>query len=141
MKKTLTILFMICVVALTSSCTIVEDARDNREPNIIILTGNYRLFQSNDEINFIKGKLDEDPVKVDSFIEEVGWNKKYIAFKRITLDKKHEEGILDVSTGKVILAEDKETVIEQLHGLGVKDLELYPVKQLIEEKKKKLETN
>lgn len=75
MKKTLTILFMICVVALTSSCTIVEDARDNREPNIIILTGNYRLFQSNDEINFIKGKLDEDPVKVDSFIEEVGWNK------------------------------------------------------------------
>ncbi|MGW8803135.1 hypothetical protein ACWGN9_39680, partial [Streptomyces sp. NPDC055775] len=115
--------------------------RDNREPNIIILTGNYRLFQSNDEINFIKGKLDEDPVKVDSFIEEVGWNKKYIAFKRITLDKKHEEGILDVSTGKVILAEDKETVIEQLHGLGVKDLELYPVKQLIEEKKKKLETN
>lgn len=137
----MTILFMICVVALTSSCTIVEDARDNREPNIIILTGNYRLFQSNDEINFIKGKLDEDPVKVDSFIEEVGWNKKYIAFKRITLDKKHEEGILDVSTGKVILAEDKETVIEQLHGLGVKDLELYPVKQLIEEKKKKLETN
>ncbi|WP_438493245.1 hypothetical protein [Paenibacillus sp. IHBB 3054] len=139
MKKILTILFMVCVVALTSSCTIVEDARDNREPNIIILTGNYRLFQSNDEINFIKGKLDEDPVKVDSFIEEVGWNKKYIAFKRITLDQKHEEGILDVSTGKVILAEDKETVIEQLHGLGVKDLELYPVKQLIEEKKKKLE--
>ncbi|WP_339225756.1 hypothetical protein NYE80_02285 [Paenibacillus sp. FSL H7-0357] len=40
------------------------------------------------------GWWDEDPVKVDSFIEEV----------------------------------------------GVKDLELYPVKQLIEEKKKKLET-
>lgn len=74
---------------ITSCSTAVEDNRDYREPNILILPGKYRLFQSSEEVNFIKGKMDKDPVVVEPIISEIGWNKKYIVFIRSEIWKRH----------------------------------------------------
>lgn len=142
-KKLCLYIFLICMLTLITSCaTAVEDNRDYREPNILILPGKYRLFQSSEEVNFIKGKMDKDPVVVEPIISEIGWNKKYIVFIRSEPGKDTSEtqtGVLSVDNGEVIILDANKNIQKYLQEKGIDDIEMFTVQQLISEKKKRLE--
>ncbi|MFP4974392.1 hypothetical protein ACE6ED_03230 [Paenibacillus sp. CN-4] len=128
------------IFLLLTSCSFIEDARDDVEPNIIKLTGNYRLFQISEDINYIKGKMEQDPIKVDSFITDVGWNDDFIVYRRSITSTEMEEGVLIAETGKVIVFNRSFSLSDFLSqkNLTEDDLKMSSVKDLIDAKEKKL---
>lgn len=121
------------LMLILSSCTLVEDARDQVEPGILILPGSYRLFQVNDHANMIRGKTDAEPVYA-SYVNEIGWNQDYIAFRIHSTDG---EGLINVKSGRVSFWSGKLRLEEIFASNHITDIKLSPVQELIEEKKAK----
>lgn len=124
------------LMLILSSCTLVEDARDQVEPGILILPGSYRLFQVNDHANMIRGKTDAEPVYA-SYVNEIGWNQDYIAFRIHSTDGEGTEGLINVKSGRVSFWSGKLRLEEIFASNHITDIKLSPVQELIEEKKAK----
>lgn len=116
----------------------IEDYRDAISDTVIVLPHDYRLFGTLNGLAFVRKKQDEAPVKIDADVIELGWDDRYILYKRERLDGKTETGILNVKTDELTVLSEGESLEEQLKIMEVPHIVLKTVEQLYEEKAQKI---
>ncbi|BBH21869.1 hypothetical protein Back11_32140 [Paenibacillus baekrokdamisoli] len=125
--------------SLVGCFNIIEDYRDTTD-DVIVLPNDYRLFKGNSELHYIAKKQDHSPIVAESNVYMIGWNDRYVLYKRKITDDL-ELGILDTKNGKVTKLSLDKNVSDQLNELGIENIELKNVNTLFDEKAKKLDNS
>ncbi|TVX88163.1 hypothetical protein [Paenibacillus agilis] len=137
MDKFKVIIIGLCLLLL-SGCGVldyfVNEHRDN-DTNILVLSKDYRLFRANEEIHYVKGKGDSDPVVIDSDVLEIAWDDAHIFYKRRDVKSNVEEyGVFSVETKNHITFQDANSLKQHLDDNGIKEKVLENVEELLKKK-------
>lgn len=131
-------LLLLIFVIILSGCSnmvsnMIYDYRDAQSNHIIIFPHDYRLFYSDENINFVSKKQDNSPVVIEARITHIGWNEDYIMYKRDEPGNESQWGIFSMKDGTNLTYASETEFSNGLRELNIDSIQLRNVKDILDE--------